>query len=130
MALDRRLVLAFPGPTFEDNIKRLEMHCGFPRTEAPMQVIRLTNQAGNTLLIRAELGKFVSVFFLNWLSRKLRTFTIDADIHKVVRKFYDPIWNEPNHVTITFLREPGVKVQLFADETELKLDQGQSARQS
>lgn len=112
MVLDPRLRLSFPGPTFGDNVRRLEMHLGYPHTETPAGIIWLTNPASKTLEIKAEPGKFASVFFLRWLSRGLRTFTIDAEIHTVVKKFFDPIWNEPGHATIDFLREPGVHVQI------------------
>ena len=112
MVLDPRFKLSFPGPQFADNVRRLEMHLGFPHTETPPAVLTLTNPAGKTLVIKAEPGKFASVFFLRWLSRGLPRFTIDAEMHAVVKRFFDPVWNEPNHPTIDFLREPGVRVQI------------------
>jgi hypothetical protein len=116
MALDPRLKLAFvPGAIFKDNIQRLEEHRRITCSKTKTKLIKLTNKALQTRVIRAEQGSFASVFFLEWLSLGTYKFTIDEERHEVVKKFFGPIWNEPGHPTIDFLRESGVVVERFEE---------------
>lgn len=101
------------GLPFGMNVQTLETATGEKCEKTKTRRAHLTKPGGSTREIKAEQGSFKSVAFLTWLAHGRSEFVISREEHEIVRDFFSDLWDQPGHDTVAFLREPGVKVQIF-----------------
>jgi len=103
---------------FDNNKKILEKLAGcraeFVSTYGSGAI--LTKPNNETMELKAEEGKFVSLLLLCFISTIYGDeFTMEGGAYDFMRSFFAPLWGDPigKHPSIDFLREPGVRVKII-----------------
>ncbi len=101
---------------YRANLRALEKALGHQVSETTSRQLLLTNPHGEKMTLRAGPGKFVSCALLQYLGEGKSFFVLNEERHQIVRDFYGTTWDEPGHLTIDFLREPGVTVMVELED--------------
>lgn len=101
---------------YQGNISALERALGHSVSKTTSRQILLTKTNGEKMTLRAGPGKFVSCALMQYLGEGRSFFVINEERHQIVREFYGTTWDELGHLTIDFLREPGVTVRVELED--------------